>query len=147
MRFHRDERCRKCPSYGRRKSWLVLVLACFFRFRFCLHLSTSCLPPIASAMHFKKYYHDPLSEAHAGIPLEEWTDEHHMHARSLALIRKLYGNERELGYTAASNAAQNAYATSRSDVTCVNRNSWIGGFKGQGRIPHSLTLSLTLPSL
>jgi hypothetical protein len=81
--------------------------------------------------HFKEYYHDPIMKKQASIPKEEWTEEHHTHAQSLALIRKLYGNERELGYTAAGNAAQDVYTTSRSDVTCVNRNSWIGGFKGQ----------------
>ena len=28
-----------------------------------------------SGRHFKEYYHDPLTEAHAAIPEEHWTEE------------------------------------------------------------------------
>ena len=80
--------------------------------------------------HFEKYYHGPLTRMLEEIDDENWTDEHRSHAEHLPAIRRLYmktsRSDRALGYTAASNAAEDSYSKT---TACTNVRSWALDFR------------------
>ena len=97
-----------------------------------------------------KYYHEPMTSIHKATPRHLWTEETHAHANALSVIKELYEADksealkrgeaevrrlaaRKLGETAASQAMEEVYDSSRPEVICHAASAWIhSDIKGEG---------------